>query len=332
MQIVMARVMGSVQERTQGRQSPELQGNLYAEIFLADSQSPQKTEESKLWQGILQNPDAEGFAFYLKRYPGGLFSGQARQRLEGLTKGLPRTEQRSAMLVIPAGTFTMGSPASEEGRSSIEDEHEMRISRGYWLGQTEVTQGQWERVMGTNPSAHKGTDLPVEGVTWFDALKYCNRLSQAEGLAECYQIEGENVRWLGGLSCAGYRLPTEAEWEYAARAGQQTVFAGSNKVDDVAWYHGDSASKSHPVGKKTPNRWGLHDMSGNVSEWVWDLWGVYGGGAETDPVGPDSGPVRVERGGSWAHPAQRVRVAYRGQGAPGNGYSMTGFRLTRSLP
>jgi formylglycine-generating enzyme required for sulfatase activity len=245
---------------------------------------------------------------------------------------LPKTEQRPAMLVIPAGTFTMGSPSREKLRGDDEQQHEVKLSRGFWLGQTEVTQRQWVGVMRTNPSVHRGMDLPVEQVSWFDALTYCNRLSQVEGLTECYKIEGEKVVWVGGLRCGGYRLPTEAEWEYAARAGQRTIYAGSDKLNDVAWYAGDSAGETHPVGLNTPNRWGLYDMSGNVWEWVWDRFGTYPDGTVTDPVGSVSGSYRVYRGGAWGSEAHNVRVAYRNDNDPSDRDSNQGFRLARSLP
>lgn len=250
----------------------------------------------------------------------------------GPAKGLSRSERRAAMVVIPAGTYMMGTPRRQNGRFDDEQQHEVKLSRGFWIGQTEVTQGQWERVMGSNPSFYKGTDLPVETVSWLDAVKYCNRLSNAEGLAECYRIEGEKVEWVGAPRCGGYRLPTEAEWEYAARAGQSTAYAGSDNLDAVAWYDKNSAGKTHPVGKKVANGWGLYDMSGNVCEWVWDWNADYPGGTILDPMGSWSGSTRVARGGSWDQRDQPARVAYRGSGEPGNGLRNRGFRLVRSLP
>ena len=245
---------------------------------------------------------------------------------------LPQTEQRTAMLVIPAGTFKMGSPTSEEERDTDEQLHEVILRRGFWLGATEITQGQWERVMGTNPSAHPGKDLPVEQVSWFDAATYCNRLSRSEGVAECYRIESTKVEWIGGLSCRGYRLPLEAEWEYAARGRQTTLYAGPGELNDVAWYGRNSGSETHPVGKKKANGWGIYDMSGNVWEWVWDLYGAYPNGTMTDPTGSSTGSRRVIRGGSWSGDSSQVRVADRGASEPGDRNRRVGLRIARSLP
>ena len=252
----------------------------------------------------------------------------------GPPEALPQTEQRTAMLVIPAGTYLMGSSASEAQSPPNNDEqqHEVQLTRGFWLGQTEVTQGQWERVMGTNPSAHQGADLPVEQLSWFDAVTYCNRLSQAEKVAACYKIKGDKVEWVGGLSCLGYRLPTEAEWEHAAREGQRTFYVGSNDVDAVAWYAKNSSGETHPVGKKAANGRSLYDLSGNVWEWVWDFYAVYPNKTVLDPIGPDYGVSRVIRSGSWGGDAVQMRIAERGSSAPGERNRRVGFRLARTLP
>jgi formylglycine-generating enzyme required for sulfatase activity len=168
--------------------------------------------------------------------------------------------------------------------------------------------------MGDNPSHFTGDNLPVEQVNWFKAVEFCNKLSQNEGLAPAYTVNGEDVSW--NRSANGYRLPTEAEWEYAARGGNGSpgnfTYAGSNNVDEVAWYNGNSGDKTHPVGTKKANGLGLYDMSGNVWEWCWDWYGDYSGSAQTDPVGVSSGSYRVLRGGgSWGSSALEVRSAYR---------------------
>jgi formylglycine-generating enzyme required for sulfatase activity len=200
------------------------------------------------------------------------------------------TRYRAALVRIEPGSFLMGSPASEDGRRDNETQHAVRISQAFLLGQTEVTQGQYQAVMGHNPSLNKESPHhPVERVSWFDAVAYCNKLSEKEGLTPCYRINGITVTWTGKLSCPGYRLPTEAEWEYAARGGRAgEVYSGSNDVDRVAW----SDSKTHVVKGKAPNAWGLYDMSGNVWEWAWDWLAPYQ--SSTDPTGPERGEPRVQ--------------------------------------
>lgn len=175
-------------------------------------------------------------------------------------------------------------------------------------------------------------DTPVMEVTWYGAVVYANWLSEEDGLTPAYRISGSTVSW--NRSADGWRLPTEAEWEYAARGGQEarnTTYAGSNSVDRVAWYDDNSGDRTQPVGQKQPNELGLHDMSGNVWEWCWDWYdGDYYGSAPTsDPSGPGSGSNRVRRGGSWGSYASGTRVAFRSSGYPGNSYDSSGFRLVR---
>jgi len=194
-----------------------------------------------------------------------------------------------------------------------------------------VTEGQWARVMG-DPVTPDARDLPVAGVTWFDAVDFCNRLSEREGLQPAYQIDGDVAEW--DPSADGYRLPTEAEWEYAARAGEYSRFAGSDHADAVAWHRGNALELLQPVARKSPNGLGLYDMSGNVCEWVWDRYGPYPVAEETrDPTGPADGEFRVQRGGSVYSPAADVRVARRHiDGRPDESRPQVGFRLARSLP
>ncbi len=207
---------------------------------------------------------------------------------------------------IPPGSFQMGSPASEDGRDSGETQHRVTITRAFLMQATEVTQGQYRALMGKNPShfASCGDDCPVEQVSWHDAVTYCNALSHKEGLPECY--DGDRLK---GLDCKGYRLPTEAEWEYAARAGSTGARYG--ELDAVAWYWSNSGKTTHTVGKKNPNAWGLYDMLGNVYEWCHDWKSGYPSGLATDPTGPRAGSIRVNRGGSWNSPARFVRAAFR---------------------
>jgi formylglycine-generating enzyme required for sulfatase activity len=166
--------------------------------------------------------------------------------------------------------------------------------------------------MGTEPSHFKGANLPVEKVSWDDAVAFCDKLSAVEGVAK-----------------GTYRLPTEAEWEYAARAGAPGARYGD--VGEVAWYDGNAGGQTHDVGTKKANAWGLHDMLGNVWEWTGDWYGSYADGVQVDPVGPGAGSDRVIRGGSWSFDAQYARAAYRNGGDPSSRYDSLGFRPTRSL-
>jgi formylglycine-generating enzyme required for sulfatase activity len=160
-------------------------------------------------------------------------------------------------------------------------------------------------------------------------VEFCNKLSELEGLEPAYIINGANVtcNW----NAKGYRLPTEAEWEYSARANQEFEYAGSDNVDEVAWYGDNSGYETHPVGQKKPNGFGLYDMSGNVYEWVWDWYGDYSGQNGTDLVGLSSGQYRVNRGGSWNFSARLTRVSFRGINYPGNEDNDLGFRPGRTL-
>ena len=217
-------------------------------------------------------------------------SGGAFQAGEQLVLGL-------ALRWIPAGRFTMGSPTSEEGRFSDETQHEVVLSQGFFMAETECTQGQWEMVMGSNPSRLKGANRPVEQVSWDDAVEYCRKLTVKQ--------RGEGLLPVGWE----WRLPTESEWEYGARAG--TTRARPGELDTIAWWSGNSGSETHAVGGKQANAWGLHDMTGNVFEWCSDWYGEYPTGSVTDPNGPSSGSIRVGRGGSWRNDAELARSAFR---------------------
>ena len=252
-------------------------------------------------------------------------------------------------VVISAGEFMMGSPLSEAGRGSDEGpQRTVRITGSFLLKATEVTQGEWKALMGSNPSHFSscGDECPVEQVSWWDSLSYCNALSRSEGLSECYEVSGSTVtvKAPGGdpVSCEGYRLPTEAEWEYAYRAGSTTAFYNGGitrtvcgvdpNLDEIAWYCGNSGDTTHAVGAKQANGWGLYDMAGNVWEWAWDRYGDYDSrpDPDTDPLGPGSGSNRVYRGGSWYYYALYCRAAYRGRNDPGNRNRNLGLRPARS--
>jgi formylglycine-generating enzyme required for sulfatase activity len=247
------------------------------------------------------------------------------------------------LVLIPAGEFLMGSPESDADASAVQQpQHQVRLTRPFFLGVTEVTQGQYQAITGANPSHFKGSaDLPVETIGWLDAINYCNALSRKEGLTLFYRVQGDTVEvpdWNG----TGYRLPTEAEWEYACRAGSTTRCSFGDDpagLDAFAWYSGNSRTRnvpqSHPVGRKRPNAWGLHDMHGNVEEWCWDGYEAdyYSNKPPAaDPLGPSQAASRVNRGGCWRLGPQRCRSAFRGGQAPGNRSSLLGFRIARVQP
>jgi formylglycine-generating enzyme required for sulfatase activity len=254
------------------------------------------------------------------------------------------------LLAVPAGTFEMGCTAGQSGCQTDESPaHTVTLSQGFWMGETEVTQGQWLAVMGTSPSALTscGAGCPVESVSWYDALSFANSVSASESLAPCYDLSactgtvgstfacsavGVNSPTSSVYGCEGYRLPTEAEWEYGARAGNDLLYAGSNDADDVAWYSSNSSSTSHEVAQKDSNNWGLYDMSGNVWEWVWDGAAAYGAAPVVDPVAAPS-TTRVLRGASWDNTADAVRVSYRfDEPNADSRYDRLGFRIVRTVP
>jgi formylglycine-generating enzyme required for sulfatase activity len=254
-----------------------------------------------------------------------------------LTAAVPTSNVPSGMVRINGGTFMMGSPASEVGRDDDEVQHRVTVG-SFYMARYEVTQKEYQALMGTNPSIFKGDNLPVEQVTWYNAVNYCNARSRSEGLTPAYTVSGTNVTW--NRSANGYRLPTEAEWEYACRAGTTTPFStGSNITTNQANYIGNNPyngnakgiyrEKTTAVGSFAANSWGLYDMHGNVWEWCWDWHGDYGRGSQTDPMGASSGSYRVHRGGSWSDDGQNLRSAYRRGSTPSNRHSTLGFRLLR---
>ena len=222
--------------------------------------------------------------------------------------------------LIPAGTFTMGSPSSEPGRDSDETQHQVTLTQPFYMQQTEVTQAQWEAVMGTNPSEFfECPTCPVETVSWNDVQEFISRMNE----------RGEGI----------YSLPTEAQWEYAARAGTTTAFYNGGitvtgcsydpNLNAIGWYCYNDEGWPGSVGQKVPNAWGLSDMSGNVNEWCSDWYGSYPLSAVTDPTGPSSGSYPVLRGGSWYNYARDCRSANRSTGYPSTRDFGIGFRLLR---
>ena len=213
----------------------------------------------------------------------------------------------------PPGEFLMGSPQTEEDRFDDEDQVHVTLTKGFWMAKTQVTQRQWVALMGDNPSYFAGKNLPVEMVSWDDAQEFLEKLN-----AKISNTDGGRMA-----------LPTEAQWEYACRAGELGPYSGGT-IDEVAWHGNNSEDKTHPVGMKKPNVWGLHDMHGNVWEWCWDWFDseLQGG---VDPSGPDSGTYRVRRGGSWYYYAGYCRAALRYSITPSYTSYGHGFRVARSL-
>jgi len=225
------------------------------------------------------------------------------------------------MLWVEPGTFTMGSPTSEAGRGSVETQHEVTLTNGFWLGKHEVTQAQWEHVMGSNPSSSKGANRPVEKVSWNDVTSFCEKLTEQEREAGRLPV---------GMA---YQLPAEVQWEYACRAGATTAYSWGDDIVSTnanfvydGW--GTGLRRTSDVGQYEANAWGFHDMHGNVLEWCADWYGNYPTGAVSDPVGPAVGSYRVERGGSWSSTAIGTRSAIRYRSVPALSYTTLGFRLS----
>lgn len=216
---------------------------------------------------------------------------------------------------IEPGEFLMGSPETEEGHEDNETQHKVKITKPYFLAATPVTQAQWAALMGSNPSRFNGDDRPVEAVSWDEATQFCQTVSDKEGKR--------------------YRLPTEAEWEYACRAGATGRFYtgdGERALAEAGWYSGNSSCQTQPIARKTPNAWGLYDMLGNVWEWCFDRFGAYPSQPVTDPEGPREGSLRVLRGGSWNYDRGICRAAYRCWRSPGCRDGDVGFRLALDIP
>jgi sulfatase modifying factor 1 len=252
-------------------------------------------------------------------------------------------------VLIKGGTFQMGSPESEAWRSADEEQHNVTVS-DFYMSKYELTQKEYEEIAGSNPSNFSGEDLPVENVSWLDAVAYCNARSEKENLTPVYMIDGQNVSW--DRSADGYRLPTEAEWDYACRAGTITPFyqEDSPSAEEANYYGhypyeiednyfsqgnlevkpGEYRQTTVSVNSFSENLYGLYNMHGNVGEWVWDYYGEYPAEEQTDPAGPTSGTLRVYRGGGWNDFAKNMRSAYRATLEQNKGSFNIGIRLVRN--
>ena len=241
---------------------------------------------------------------------------QKRERVRKPAVNAPAreiTSQGIEFVLIPEGSFEMGSTKYD----SEKPVHKVHIRLPFYMGKYPVTQAQWEKVMGSNPSHFKGSNRPVEKISWEDAQAFLKRLNEQENCNGCF------------------RLATEAEWEYGARAGTKTAYSfgdDETQLAKYAWFSDNSGGETHPVGKTQPNPWGLYDMHGNVNEWVQDWYGGYSDEEQTDPVGPKSGSNRVFRGGGWGNDAGFVRSADRGRWGPGIRINDLGFRVVRTYP
>ena len=227
------------------------------------------------------------------------------------------------MVHIAPGRFMMGSEKEKDER-----QHEVVLTHSYYMGIYEVNQEVWRLVREKNPSKFQDPKKPISNVSFFDAVLFANALSQKEGLEECYEVTPQAASWPKGYRCSGYRLPSEAEWEYAARANQEEVEA--DQKDSVAWTKGNAEKQTHPVGQKEPNAFGVYDMLGNVWEWVWDIYEPYTSTEVIDPIGAQKGPFRIRRGGGYSTGTSRVRIADRYALNPINEHSFLGFRLVRT--
>jgi formylglycine-generating enzyme required for sulfatase activity len=302
--MLLRRVRTAVKAETNGAQTPWENGSIEGEFYFAQA----GVAPSSAPPPSPQTTSGAGTQVAVGAYP------PASQPETSLPKTL-RNSIGMEFVLIPAGEFQMGS---HDGYQDEKPVHRVRISKAFYLGEYEVTQSQWQAVMGNNPSSFKGDpNLPVESVFWDDVQEFIRRLNAKEGGTK-------------------YRLPTEAEWEYAARAGSTTVYSFGNnpsQLGEYAWYDDNARDKTHPVGQKKPNAWGLYDTHGNVWEWVQDRYSSsYPPGFVTDPQGPSSGSLRVRRGGGWHDYAGGCRSAQRDIGAPGRRIDGLGFRLLRTAP
>ena len=319
----------------------------------ADGPNVQAVRELHAWQVAKTQREVKGFLSYLRAFPEGRFSKEARRYVRNLRNGTPIQKARSeeatkrnkrpvdvreinshalsekAYARVKAGAFMMGSPGAEAGRNQDEGpQRRVVISYDFLMQTHEVTQHQWYDITGDRSLVQDCKwDCPVVGVTIYDAIAYLNRLSARANLEACYSLDGDDIQFKG-IECKGYRLPTEAEWEYAARSGAAGARYGA--LEDVAWSKQDG-KKRQSVMKKQPNAFGLYDMLGNVWEWTNDVYGAYGSHQQTNPSGALQGAYYSVRGGSWFTSRDYLRSAYRGYKLPDYAGADLGFRAVRTL-
>ena len=325
--------------------NPAGRNGLYTSVLLGQLQTPGlKIEETfKLVRSEVQKKsNGQQIPWETTSLIGDFYFKPGEARVETniesqteVAKPLPSVTQISeSMVYVEGGTFQMGGNQSEDEKPI----HTVTVSR-FYISKYEVTFNEYDAFCDatgrTKPQIFdqpKGKH-PMLSLSWYDAVEYCNWRSQKEGLPPCYTISGNNVTC--NFKAKGYRLPIEAEWEYAARGGKESrgyTYSGSNIAGDVGWYNGNSGNKPHPVGKNQANELGIHDMSGNVLEWCWDWYdeNYYTSSPSIDPRGPTSGDQRVLRGGCWYFPDNLLRTAFRCRSSPDSGNYSGGFRLSRT--
>jgi len=344
---VFDRTMTSVVNVTNGGQHPELsiRAGGTTSIYLG----------SRPTQQVAQAAPAEKVAPAAKIAPIEKAAPIAKAAMAAKSTAAASVTVPAGFVRINGGTFTMGSPANEAGRRDGETQHQVTVS-SFSMGKNQVTVGEFRRFVNAsgyktesekgdggyiwtgkwekkadaswkNPYFTQGDNDPVVMVTWNDAVQYCNWLSNQEGLTPAYSINGAVTTWNSNAN--GYRLPTEAEWEYACRAGTTTAFNTGTSLTTKQANHNDTLKKTTPVGDYAANAWGLYDMHGNVMEWCWDWFGAYPGGAQKDPSGAASGSDRLLRGGSCYDASADSRSAYRDKYVPSGRSSLIGFRVVR---
>ena len=302
---VLKEVRNEVFKQTGGKQKPGEYTELMGDVYLAGFDASVPVQQAVYTPPVRQeNPNNTGERTY--RVNGVSFTMKPIAAVQGAVLG--------------------------DNRQSDNKEHTVNLS-AYYIGETEVTQELWQAVMGNNPSRFTGAKNPVEKVSWYDCIKFCNELTaEVMGEEHCvYKVRGESVT--ADFSQKGFRLPTEAEWEYAAMGGKKYEWAGTDSEDRLkkyAWYDANSGDETHEVGQKEANGYGIYDMSGNVWEWCWDWYGSTPGSGQSDPRGAATGTRRVDRGGSWWDDAGRAARAYRGISDPDWILGSLGFRVAMS--
>ena len=266
---------------------------------------------------------------------------RAKDKINGLKEAYPKDwwiikkvvevgRERFEMVEIEVGTYFMGAMRDDAMAQPVEKpRHEVILTKNIWMGVVPVSQALYDVVMRKNPSKQKHPENPVENVSWFDAIEFCNRLSEMHGYTAAYQYKSQRLTW--DSEADGYRLPTEAEWEYGARADKDYLFSGSHEPKEVAWFGDNSDYKPQKLGLRKPNDFGLQDMSGNVWEWCYDGFSKYPSNSVVDPIGEEEADKRIRRGGSWRNKPSALRITHRSNSDPKRVSNACGFRLVRNV-